>query len=99
LNERKGGNPMKPEVVINNTELNVKERKSPKLRHWKAFYKKFKRNKLALVGGYIVLFYILLAIFAPLISPQDPMKLIWSTNSSLHQPNIGWVRMIREGIF
>lgn len=47
---------MKPEVVMNNTELNVKERKSPKLRHWKAFYKKFKRNKLALIGGYIVLF-------------------------------------------
>ncbi|MFJ7929167.1 nickel transporter permease [Peribacillus sp. NPDC096448] len=66
---------MKPEVVINNTELNVKERKSPKLRHWKAFYKKFKRNKLALVGGYIVLFYILLAIFAPLISPQHPYEI------------------------
>ena len=81
---------MKPEVVINNTELNVKERKSPKLRHWKAFYKKFKRNKLALVGGVHRTFLYFIGYLCPFDYRRIPMKLIWSTNSRLHQPNIGW---------
>lgn len=66
---------MKPEVVIKNPGLKLNKNKSTKLQNWKAFYKKFKRNKLALVGGYIVLFYILLAIFAPVVSPQDPYEI------------------------
>lgn len=90
---------MKPEVVINNTELNLNNKKSSKLKHWKAFYKKFKRNKLALIGGYIVLFYILLAIFAPLISPQDPYEIDLVNKLQPPQQIIGWEQMIREEIF
>ncbi|WP_088066872.1 nickel transporter permease [Gottfriedia luciferensis] len=66
---------MKPEIVLNNTKVKLKQNESQKLKRWKAFYKKFKKNKLALVGGYIVLFYILIAIFAPLISPKDPFAI------------------------
>lgn len=33
-------------------------------------WRSFKKNKLALVGGTIVLFFILLAIFAPIIAPE-----------------------------
>lgn len=66
---------MKPEIVINQSEMNLVKKESQKIKRWKAFYKKFKRNKLALIGGYIVLFYILVAIFAPIISPQDPFKI------------------------
>ncbi|WP_371870386.1 nickel transporter permease [Gottfriedia solisilvae] len=55
--------------------MTIVKKESQKLKRWKAFYKKFKRNKLALIGGYIVLFYILVAIFAPIISPQDPFKI------------------------
>lgn len=33
-------------------------------------WRSFKKNKLALVGGTIVLFFILLAIFAPVIAPE-----------------------------
>lgn len=66
---------MKPEIVMNQSEMNLVKKESQKLKRWKAFYKKFKRNKLALIGGYIVLFYILVAIFAPIISPQDPFKI------------------------
>ncbi|MFP3725632.1 nickel transporter permease [Priestia filamentosa] len=33
-------------------------------------WRSFKKNKLALVGGAIVLFFILLAIFAPVIAPE-----------------------------
>ncbi|MFB7138576.1 ABC transporter permease [Gottfriedia sp. NPDC056225] len=66
---------MKAETVLSNTEIKLEKRKSQKLKRWKVFYRKFKKNKLALVGGYIVLFYILVAIFAPLISPKDPFAI------------------------
>ena len=66
---------MKPEIAMNQSEMTIVKKESQKLKRWKAFYKKFKRNKLALIGGYIVLFYILVAIFAPIISPQDPFKI------------------------
>lgn len=38
---------------------------------WKEGWKSFKKNKVALVGLGIVLFFILLAIFAPLIAPYS----------------------------
>ncbi|MEE6449789.1 nickel transporter permease [Gottfriedia acidiceleris] len=66
---------MKTEIVLNNNEIKLEKKESQKLKRWKVFYKKFKKNKLALVGGYIVLFYILVAIFAPLISPKDPFAI------------------------
>ena len=36
------------------------------------FWKRFKRNKLAVLGGIIVLTLFITAIFAPLLSPYDP---------------------------
>jgi peptide/nickel transport system permease protein len=41
---------------------------------WKEAWKSFKKNKLAIVGLSIVLFFILLAIFAPLFAPYDFAK-------------------------
>lgn len=38
---------------------------------WKAFYKKLAKNKAALAGAFIVLVFVLLAIFAPLLAPHD----------------------------
>ncbi|TFE02048.1 ABC transporter permease [Jeotgalibacillus salarius] len=37
---------------------------------WKEAWRKFRKNKIALVGTSIVFFFILIAIFAPLIAPQ-----------------------------
>jgi peptide/nickel transport system permease protein/dipeptide transport system permease protein len=37
------------------------------------FYKQFKKNRAALVGAYIVIALILCAIFAPLLTPHDPL--------------------------
>ena len=37
---------------------------------WAEAWYSFKKNKLAMVGTFIVLFFILLAIFAPLIAPE-----------------------------
>ncbi|MEK6647426.1 MAG: peptide ABC transporter permease, partial [Candidatus Firestonebacteria bacterium] len=38
----------------------------------KIIWQKFKNNKLALSGGIIIVFLILLAVFAPVISPYSP---------------------------
>ncbi|WP_088013729.1 nickel transporter permease [Gottfriedia acidiceleris] len=77
---------MKPEIVLNNNEIKLEKKESQKLKRWKVFYKKFSKNKLALVGGYIVLFYILVAIFAPLISPKDPFAI--DLMNKLHTPSL-----------
>ncbi|VXB49123.1 oligopeptide ABC transporter (permease) [Bacillus sp. 349Y] len=37
---------------------------------WKEAWKSFRKNKIALIGLFIVLFFVLLAIAAPLIAPQ-----------------------------
>lgn len=39
---------------------------------WRTFYRKLRKNKLAMVGGFIVVFYIAIALLAPLIAPHDP---------------------------
>jgi ABC-type dipeptide/oligopeptide/nickel transport system permease subunit len=38
------------------------------------FWHNFKKNKLSLVGGIIVLIYFILAIFAPLLAPYNPVE-------------------------
>lgn len=38
------------------------------------FWHNFKKNKLSLVGGIIVIVFIIMAVFAPLISPYNPVK-------------------------
>ncbi|MED4017597.1 nickel transporter permease [Sutcliffiella cohnii] len=42
------------------------------IRRWSAFYKRLAKNKAALVGAGVVLVFVILAIFAPLIAPYDP---------------------------
>ena len=43
---------------------------SQRLRMWAAF----RRNKTAMVGGILAVFIVLVAIFAPLLSPYDPLE-------------------------
>ncbi|OZI53782.1 ABC transporter permease [Bordetella genomosp. 5] len=42
-------------------------------------WNKFKRNKVALVGAFIVLFFVMLAIFAPLLASHDPFQTSFMT--------------------
>lgn len=37
-------------------------------------FRRLRKNKLAMAGGYIVLFYFLMAILAPLLAPYDPYE-------------------------
>jgi peptide/nickel transport system permease protein len=39
---------------------------------WKAFYKKLAKNKAAMAGAFIIIFVILMGIFAPLLATHDP---------------------------
>jgi ABC-type dipeptide/oligopeptide/nickel transport system permease subunit len=39
---------------------------------WSEAFKRFKRDKLAIAGGLIILLMLILALFAPIIAPYDP---------------------------
>ncbi|MFD1781007.1 ABC transporter permease [Fredinandcohnia salidurans] len=48
---------------------------APKQSRLKDFISIFLQNKAALVGGIIILFYIFIALFAPLLAPYDPFAI------------------------
>ncbi|MBM4331100.1 MAG: ABC transporter permease [Deltaproteobacteria bacterium] len=49
------------------------------------FWKRFRKNKLALVGAFIVISLFLVALFAPLLSPYDPGQI--NIKKVLHNPS------------
>lgn len=54
-------------------DLNVPlKEKSVKKSRWASFLKKLARNKAAIAGAIVVLIFVILAIFAPLLAPHDP---------------------------
>lgn len=48
---------------------------TPRFEKFRQFYRKLSKNKMAVVGGLIVLFYILIAILAPFLSSYDPYEI------------------------
>jgi peptide/nickel transport system permease protein len=57
------------ELARNQTPVSLKEDKAESVSLWKEGWRRFKKNKIALAGAAIVLFFIMLALFAPLIAP------------------------------
>lgn len=57
--------------TMKNTHIDIKLKKSSKM---KEIWRRFKRNKVSVVGLSIVVLIMLIAIFAPLISPYDPYE-------------------------
>ncbi|MFL0506720.1 ABC transporter permease [Ureibacillus sp. 179-F W5.1 NHS] len=57
-----------PEMVSNSVDLSTKEEKV--VGPWKEAWRSFRKSKAALVGTAIVVFFILLAVFGPLIAPE-----------------------------
>ncbi|WP_245796854.1 ABC transporter permease subunit [Vibrio aerogenes] len=49
---------------------------------WRDFWQRFRRNPMALVSGIFVLALVLVAIFAPWLSPYDPMISDWMALSA-----------------
>lgn len=54
------------ELARTNEQVQIKEKEASL---WLDAWRSFKKNKLALIGTFIVIFFVLLAIFAPLIAP------------------------------
>jgi len=48
-------------------------------RRWRGAARRLVRRRGAMVGGSAVLFFVLVAVFAPLIAPYDPLATSWST--------------------
>ena len=46
---------------------------------WRRAWRKLTRNRVAMLGLVAVLFFVVLAIFAPWIAPHDPLAAGWST--------------------
>jgi peptide/nickel transport system permease protein len=68
--------------MMRNNALAVEpERVAPRSRVWR----RFRRHRLALIGSSILLILVLMAVFAPIISPYDPYKV--SFREPLLTPN------------
>jgi peptide/nickel transport system permease protein len=59
------------ELARNQTPLHAVQEQTESASLWKEGWRRFRKNKIALVGLGIVVFFILLAIFAPLLAPYD----------------------------
>lgn len=53
---------------------------------WQMMIKRFKKNKRALIGLYITVFFLLLAIFSPWISPYNPFE--YNMDALLQTPSL-----------
>lgn len=55
------------------TNLSTDEQlKSPFMRKWKAFYSNLRKNKAAMVGGFLIFIFIIVAIIGPYLTSHSP---------------------------
>lgn len=52
-----------------------KRRSSPRLEYYKTIWKRLRQNKAAVVGGILILFFIVTAIIGPLLTTKDPNEI------------------------
>ncbi len=45
---------------------------------WRIVYKRLKKNRAAIIGGYLILFFIMVAIFGPFLTEHDPVRVDYS---------------------
>ncbi len=53
----------------------VKLRKEAQKEKWKTAFSTLTKNKAAVIGGIVIIFYILMMVFAPFIAPYDPFDI------------------------
>lgn len=58
------------EKVVETTER--PKRSSPKMEHYKTLWKRLRKNKAAVVGGFFILLFIVVSIVGPFLTTQDP---------------------------
>ena len=56
---------------IENTRTAIKP-PNPRFKNWRLVYRKLKKNKSAMVGGFLILFLIIVAIIGPYFTPYQP---------------------------
>ena len=62
-----------PKIEIQPDEA-LEEAVPPRRARWKRFWHELKRSRMAIPGGLLVLFFVAVALFAPVIAPFDPLK-------------------------
>lgn len=62
-------------VKANDDPIIINNKKAKSTSEWKLFFLKFKRHKLGVIGCFIMLVFILMAIFADFIAPFEPNKI------------------------
>lgn len=68
---------MEGEIQVSNEVISFKKlRKERRIENIQELFRKFFKNKIAVVGGLIVLFYFIVALFAPFIAPYDPFEIV-----------------------
>lgn len=61
-----------PEVIQPNEETTTAEEKIFYATQWQLMWLKFKKHRIAMAAGIIIIFMYLVAIFAPFVAPYDP---------------------------
>lgn len=56
---------------LNNT-VQAPQTVNPRVQNWKNFYRKLRKNKAAMVGGFLILFFIIVALIGPFFTPYEP---------------------------
>lgn len=56
------------------TSVDRPKRSSPRIEAYKAFWKRLRKNKAAVVGGFFILLFVIVSIIGPLITTQDPTE-------------------------
>lgn len=64
------------------------------IRRFKNFWREFSQSKKGVVGVILITFFGLIALFAPIIAPIDPMRPIWSGYYPAGQPKIAEVTCV-----
>src|SRR5699024_8848167 len=60
------------EPAIENQSTIMNKTTHPLLQSWKNFFRKLSKNKAALVGGFLILFFIVVALIGPYFTPYQP---------------------------
>ena len=76
---------MEVQVKTGETIL-AEETSNPRLEKWKDIIYKLFKNKAAVAGGIIILFYLAVAAFAPWLAPYDPYEI--NLDNRMHSPSL-----------
>ena len=67
---------------------------------WRGAWRRLRRNPTAILGALIILVFVLVAVFAPLLAPYEPGSAQWSgdvTPTSVPGPSEGHLLGLRSG--